>query len=105
MRKARTAITIAAIAGAGLITASPAGADANQFLDTMHALGFYGEVHGDATLLHYGYATCAALGEGVPVEDVAHYIYDHSGPEVDATSAFDAVLLAAHELCPPTNTV
>lgn len=89
------AVTVVALA-VGVGVAAPAHADEESFLDEVTD---YGVTGGTFDLLDLGYQVCDMTGDGMFIEDIAEYVYDHTGDSVSREQARFLVDNALIYLC------
>ena len=89
------AVTVVALA-VGVGVAAAAHADVDSFLDEVTD---YGVTGGTFDLLNLGNQVCEMTGDGMFIEDIAEYVYDHTGDSVSREEARFLVDSALIHLC------
>lgn len=96
-------ITALALGAAALMGAGAAHADASEYLDALHGMGFYNATEGDAGLLRSGYRICTQLEAGFTPSEVAARLYRNTDSSVSRADALSVVAVAMADLCGSTS--
>jgi hypothetical protein len=99
-RRLLASVALGGLCAAAVLTASPARADADSFLQEINDLGWYHTTGGDRQLLANGYAVCRMLGVGNDGNDVADYIYRNTPDSIGFADAAEFVIVSVENLCP-----